>query len=174
MIVKVLSEKRGRRMNKSEFADAVMRNEQRLFLIALSFTRSRADTEDILQNVFLKLWQNKKVFESAEHMDKWLTRVCVNESRNLLRSPFRSRVAELEEAADIQVFDSPADGDLFRAVMSLPTKERTVIHLFYYEDLSVAEIAKTLRISPSAVKTRLNRARNKLKEALGDEWKNEP
>ena len=161
-------------MNKSEFADAVMRNDQRLFLIALSFTRSRADAEDILQNVFLKLWQNKKVFESAEHMDKWLTRVCVNESRNLLRSPFRSRVAELEEAADIQVFDSPRDGDLFRAVMSLQEKERTVIHLFYYEDLSVAEIAKTLRISPSAVKTRLNRARNKLKEALGDEWKNEP
>lgn len=161
-------------MNKSEFADAVKRNDQRLFLIALSFTRSRADAEDILQNVFLKLWQNKKVFESAEHMDKWLTRVCVNESRNLLRSPFRSRVAELEEAADIQVFDSPRDGDLFRAVMSLQEKERTVIHLFYYEDLSVAEIAKTLRISPSAVKTRLNRARNKLKEALGDEWKNEP
>ena len=161
-------------MNKSEFADAVMRNDQRLFLIALSFTRSRADAEDILQNVFLKLWQNKKVFESAEHMDKWLTRVCVNESRNLLRSPFRSRVTELEEAADIQVFDSPRDGDLFRAVMSLQEKERTVIHLFYYEDLSVAEIAKTLRISPSAVKTRLNRARNKLKEALGDEWKNEP
>ena len=174
MIVKVLSEKRGRRMNKSEFADAVKRNDQRLFLIALSFTRSRADAEDILQNVLLKLWQNKKVFESAEHMDKWLTRVCVNESRNLLRSPFRSRVTELEEAADIQVFDSPRDGDLFRAVMSLQEKERTVIHLFYYEDLSVAEIAKTLRISPSAVKTRLNRARNKLKEALGDEWKNEP
>lgn len=174
MIVKVLSEKRGRRMNKSEFADAVKRNDQRLFLIALSFTRSRADAEDILQNVFLKLWQNKKVFESAEHMDKWLTRVCVNESRNLLRSPFRSRVTELEDAADIQVFDSPRDGDLFRAVMSLQEKERTVIHLFYYEDLSVAEIAKTLRISPSAVKTRLNRARNKLKEALGDEWKNEP
>lgn len=161
-------------MNKSEFADAVKRNDQRLFLIALSFTRSRADAEDILQNVFLKLWQNKKVFESAEHMDKWLTRVCVNESRNLLRSPFRSRVTELEDAADIQVFDSPRDGDLFRAVMSLQEKERTVIHLFYYEDLSVAEIAKTLRISPSAVKTRLNRARNKLKEALGDEWKNEP
>ena len=156
-------------MNKSEFADAVKRNDQRLFLIALSFTRSRADAEDILQNVLLKLWQNKKVFESAEHMDKWLTRVCVNESRNLLRSPFRSRVTELEEAADIQVFDSPRDGDLFRAVMSLQEKERTVIHLFYYEDLSVAEIAKTLRISPSAVKTRLNRARNKLKEALGDE-----
>ena len=174
MIVKVLSEKRGRRMNKSEFADAVKRNDQRLFLIALSFTRSRADAEDILQNVFLKLWQNKKVFESAEHMDKWLTRVCLNESRNLLRSPFRSRVTELEEAADIQIFDSPRDGDLFRAVMSLQEKERTVIHLFYYEDLSVAEIAKTLRISPSAVKTRLNRARNKLKEALGDEWKNEP
>ena len=161
-------------MNKSEFSEAVGRNDRRLFLIALSFTRSRADAEDILQNVFLKLWQNKKAFESAEHMDKWLTRVCVNESRNLLRSPFRSRVTELEEAADIQVFDSPRDGDLFRAVMSLPTKERTVIHLFYYEDLSVAEIAKTLRISPSAVKTRLNRARNKLKEALGDEWKNEP
>ena len=158
-------------MDKNEFTDAVRRNADRLFLIALSFTKNRADAEDILQNVFLKLWKNKKPFENAEHTDKWLTTVCVNESRNYLRSPFRSRVTALEDAEAYCVFDDPLDGEVYRAVMSLPKKDRAALHLFYYEDMSVDEIARALHGSPSAIKTRLCRAREKLKKILGDELK---
>lgn len=57
--------------------------------------------------------------------------------------------------------------------MSLPLKERTVVHLFYYEDLSINSISGVLRVKESAVKTRLFRARKRLKEILGDEWINE-
>lgn len=60
-------------MTEKEFTNCVERNNQRLFLIALSFTKSRDDAEDILQNIFLKLWNHKKSFENDEHMDKWLT-----------------------------------------------------------------------------------------------------
>ncbi|MBQ6165545.1 MAG: sigma-70 family RNA polymerase sigma factor [Clostridia bacterium] len=156
-------------MDKNEFTATVQRNEQRLFLIALSFTKNRADAEDILQNVFLKLWEYKKTFTDALHTDKWLTTVCVNESRNYIRSPFRSRVSALDDADELCTFDDPKNGAVFRAVMSLPQKDRTALHLFYYEDMSVGEIAKQLHTSPAAVKTRLCRAREKLKNILGDE-----
>lgn len=160
-------------MTDEEFIFAVKRNSQRLFLIALSFTKNTYSSEDLLQNVFLKLWQYSKPFENKEHMDKWLTAVCVNECRNFIKSPFRKHHADLNEITEAKKFDSTEYYDIFNAVMSLPEKERTVIHLFYYEDLPVREIAELLKQSESSVKTRLCRARKKLKEKLGDEWINE-
>ena len=160
-------------MTECEFIDAVKRNNQRLFLIALSFTHNDKDSEDILQNVFLKLWRYRKPFEDISHIDKWLTRVCVNESKNYIKSPFRKHSVPLEDAKDKYGFDYECDYDLFKAVMSLPKNQSTVIHLFYYEDLSVKEIADILKIKESAVKTRLHRARTQLKQLLGDEWNNE-
>ena len=160
-------------MTEDEFVSAVEQNKHRLYLIALSFTKSKQDSEDILQNTFIKLWKNEKPFKDKTHFEKWLTAVCVNECRNLLKSPFRKRAAEFDETSDISNFDSIENYDIFNAVMSLPQKERTVIHLFYYEDLSVKEIAGLLKQSESAVKTRLHRARNTLKDKLGDEWIND-
>lgn len=159
-------------MTNDSFIYAVKRNNQRLFMLALSFTKNHDDAEDILQNVFLKLWKYNGAFENDEHIDKWLTRVCVNESKNYIKLPFRHNTS-LDDAKNLYVFDEPKDYDVFNAVMSLPKKERTVIHLFYYEDMSITEMAKMLELTESAVKTRLHRARKKLKDFLGDEWVNE-
>ena len=160
-------------MTQTEYVQAVERNNRRLFLIALSFLRNRTDAEDALQDVFLKLWSRKQPFEDEEHTDKYLTRVCVNVCKNMLRSPFRKRCTDLDDAQTLYTFDSTEDYDLFCAVMSLPLRERTVVHLFYYEDLPVREIAETLRASESAVKTALHRARNHLKNCLKEEGNRE-
>ena len=160
-------------MTEIEFDSAVERNNQRLYLIALSFTKNPQDAEDIIQNVFLKLWKRDGKFDNETHMDKWLTIVCVNESKNLIKSPFRKRYAELDELSGYAEFEDTAEQDIFNAVMSLPQKERTVVHLFYYEDMTIGEISKLLKQTESAVKTRLHRARKNLKEKLGDEWINE-
>lgn len=160
-------------MTEKEFVSAVKRNNQRIFLLALSFTKNETDAEDIMQNVFYKLWKYDKPFENEIHMDKWLTRVTVNESKNLLKSPFRKNYTSLDDVKEEGFFDKQCDYDLFRVVMKLPKKLSTVIHLFYYEDLSVKEIARLLNISESSVKTRLSRARVKLKNDLGDEWNDE-
>lgn len=93
-------------MTKENYVLAVKRNNQRLYLIALSFTKSHSDAEDILQNVFLKLWKYNSDFESDEHIDKWLTKVCVNESKNYLKLSFRKNTF-LDEAKDIYTFDKP-------------------------------------------------------------------
>ena len=160
-------------MEQSEFNNAVKRNSQRLYRIALMFTKNHYDAEDIVQNAFIKLFRNQKQFESAEHIDRWLTVVCVNESKNVLKSFFRKNTVSFDETNDIYTFDSSENQDLFRALMSLPKKERAVVHLFYYEDLNIKEIASILKISESSVGTRLHRARKHLKEFLGDDWINE-
>lgn len=158
-------------MTDDDFMQAVNRNNRRLFLIALSFTKSSCESEDIIQNVFLKLWKHPKSFSDDEHIDKWLTVVCVNESKNYIKSPFRYH-QNIDDCDIISRanFDNSSQIDLFNAVMGLSKKERTVIHLFYYESLSIKDIAEMLKIKESAVKTRLSRARVKLKEQLGDEW----
>ena len=160
-------------MTKEAFARAVDRNNRRVYLLALSFTRRHQDAEDVLQSVFLKLWEKGGHFESDEHTDRWLTTVCINECRNLLRRPHRKRETVLDECDKLYAFDKPQSLDLFRAVMSLPEKERVTVHLFYYEDMSTSQIAEMLKVSESAVKTRLHRARAKIKEILGEEWIND-
>lgn len=160
-------------MEDNEFEQAFKRNGKRLYLIALSFTANSHDSEDILQNVFLKLLRADTDFENGEHMDKWLTAVTVNESKNLLKSAFRKRSVSLEEYSAEYSFNCELSEDLFNAVMSLPKKLRTVVHLYYYEDMSICEIAEVLKIKQSAVKTRLHRARTQLKNQLGDDWNDE-
>lgn len=161
----------GDSVTESEFISAVNRNKQRLFLIAFSFTKCRDDAEDMLQNTFMKMWKHNKSFKDDMHIDKWLTTVCVNECRNCVK---KRKLCDVDE---IQIyehsFDNTESYDIFNAVMKLPEKERVVIHLFYYEDLSVIDISKLLKESKSAIKTRLYRARKELKENLGDEWINE-
>lgn len=160
-------------MTEESFISCVKRNNQRLFLIALSFTQNPDDAEDILQNVFLKLWKYNKPFNDDTHMDKWLTAVCANESKNYIKSPFKKKYVSLDEVKEVYTFKEEYSYDLFGAVMSLPKKERVVIHLFYFEDMTVRDISVLLKAKESAVKTRLHRARKKLKNILGDEWINE-
>ena len=160
-------------MDSNDFERVFKRNNKRLFLIALSFTANQYDAEDILQNSFMKLLKTKAEFENDEHIDKWLTSVTVNESKNLLKSAFRKKSADFEDYVVTYSFESEKSEGLFNAVMSLPKKLRTVIHLFYYEDMPIKEIADMLNIKQSAVKTRLCRAREQLKIKLGDDWNDE-
>ncbi len=160
-------------MTEKEFIPIVEENSKRVFLIALSFTKNKSDAEDIMQNVFLKLWNSKNAFESKEHIAKWLTVVTSNESKNLLKYLSLRRYEELSDISGDFTFEKDEDRDLFKAVMALPPKLSLVIHLFYYEDMSVKEIAEALKLNENAVKTRLNRGREKLKEALGGFWKDE-
>ena len=160
-------------MEENKFITIVKRNNQRIYLLALSYTKSSTDAEDIMQNVFMKLWKHSKPFKDEEHIDKWLTIVCINESKDCIKNPFRKRNVPIDEAVNISAMDKTENIDLLKAVMSLPTKERTMIHLFYYEDMSITDISDILKLKESAVKTRLFRARQKLKTLLGDEWNDE-
>lgn len=157
-------------MTEQEFKNSVDRNSHRIFLIAFSYTKSQADAEDIMQNTFLKLWRFNASFENDEHIDKWLTRVCVNECKDYFRLISRKRTASLDDVISVASNDEYFNIDLFNAVLSLSKKERMVVHLFYYEELSIIEISRLTKIKESTVKSMLRRSREKLRNLLGDEW----
>ncbi|MBQ7647019.1 MAG: RNA polymerase sigma factor, partial [Clostridia bacterium] len=75
-------------MTEDEYVRAVKRSGRRVYLLAFSYTRNRYDAEDIMQNTFMKLWKSDEPFESDAHLDRWLTRVCVNECKDFFRLSF--------------------------------------------------------------------------------------
>ena len=142
-----------------KYADTVYR-------IAFVRVKNKDDAEDITQEVFVRFIKRAPVFETEEHEKAWFIRVAVNCSKSLLLSPWRTRRSDTEK--DVPVFDTEKS-DVWYAVASLPEQMRVVIHLFYYENMSVSEISAATGKSVSAVKTALHRSRQKLKEILTEE-----
>ena len=160
-------------MERADFMDAVRQHQDMVYRIALHHFASQPDAEDAVQEVFLRLYTREDPFDSPEHLRRWLIRVTVNYCRNELKTPWRRRRVSLESLPEPPVFQQPAQLELYQAVMALPEKYRTVLDLFYYEELSTREIAGLLHIRQSAVTTRLTRARKILKQTLTEVWQDE-
>ena len=160
-------------MDKARFTAAVERYQNMVYRTALHALGSPQDADDAVQEVFLRLFRRGDGFDGEEHLRRWLLRVTVNCCRDTLKSPWRKRRTSWEEIPEIPVFDRPEQAALYREVMALPEKYRTVLNLFYYEELSVREIGELLGVGNSTVTTRLARARRRLKERLGEDWQDE-
>ena len=134
-----------------------------VYRLAVSYTRSHQEAEDVCQTVFLKLLEAKSVNPGKEKA--WLMKVTANQCKSLLRSAWWRRTDALEDT-----LPAPApQWDTRHAVMALPPKYRVVVYLHYYEGYSTDEIGALLNISRSAVTTRLSRAREQLRLALKEE-----
>lgn len=145
----------------------------RLFAAAFQVCGNAADAEDAAQEALLRYHTSEKQFESEQHIRAWLLRVAINCAKNVSRSFWRRNTVPLEDYMDSLEFDSGQSREIFREVMNLPEKYRLVIHLYYYEDYSVAEIGKILMLTESNVKVRLSRGRQLLKKALQEVWDDE-
>lgn len=141
-----------------------------LFAAAFNVCRNAQDAEDVVQDTFVQYYTTKKEFESEQHIRAWLMRVAVNKAKNINRTFWRRNKISIEEYMETLVFETPAAETLFETVMQLPDKYRIVIHLYYYEEYAVREIAQILKLSESNVKIRLSRGRAMLKETLKEEW----
>lgn len=137
-----------------------------VYRLAFARTGVKEDADEVYQEVFLRLLKKRPVFESHEHCKAWLLRVTINCSNTLLASLWKKRTVALEEDLPFQEKDSL---ELYEELSKLPQKYRDVIHLFYYEELSVADISKILHRKESTVRTQLTRARTMLKEILEEE-----
>ena len=144
-----------------------------LYRIAFNICKNKEDAEDIVQDTFVQYHIVNKEYDDESHIRAWLMRVTINKSRNTLRSFWRKHRQSLESYMEELNFPDSQSEELFEAVMKLPEKQRTVIHLFYYEDYSIKEIADILKLSESNVKTRLTRGRAMLKEQLKEAWNDE-
>lgn len=141
-----------------------------LFVAAFNVCKNAQDAEDIVQDTFVQYYTTKKEFDSEQHIRAWLLRVAINKAKNVNRTFWRRNKLSLEDYMETLTFETPESENLFETVMHLPEKYRLVIHLFYYEDYSVREIADILKLSESNVKVRLSRGRGLLREALKEEW----
>ena len=117
-------------MDKARFNDAARRYQNMVYRTALHALGSPQDAEDAVQEVFLRLFNHRGTFESEEHLRRWLLRVTVNYGRDVLKSPWRKRRASWEEVPEVPVFDRPEQEALYREVMALPEKYRTVLYSF--------------------------------------------
>jgi len=158
----------------SKFEQAVKKYKDNIYAIAFNYFKNREDAEEILQEAFLKLYKTEKPFANEEHMRNWLIRVTINQCKKVSMSSWFTKHLPLEDYAEAVYEDSEKEeSDLFLAVMSMPKKYRIVIHLYYYEDYSVREIAELLSMNEATVRTRLARGRNILKKKLSEVWDNE-
>lgn len=139
-----------------------------VYKIALTNMRSKFDAEDIFQEVFLRYMKNNRPFASEEHRKAWLIRVTVNCCKSAYLAPWNDNIS-LEDIGEVADNFSETEKDVYREILKLPIDFKTVIMLFYYENMSVSNIAKTLKLTEGAVKMRLSRARNLLKLNLESE-----
>lgn len=137
-----------------------------VYRLALCQTKQKQYADDVTQEVFLRFFKTDKSFESEEHVKAWLIRVTLNCSKDIFLNSWFKKTAPLSEVKDDITFDTEEKSELYYAVLDLPQKYKSVIHLFYYEDYSVSEIAKCMGIKESTVKSQLHRGREILKNKL--------
>lgn len=141
-----------------------------VYRLAYSLVKNPHDAEDIHQDVFVRYILKRPEFESEDHAKAWFLRVTINLCKNFWKTAWKQRVVK---SLDYDFEDAEADMEeenwVIDVVKQLPQKYRVVIHLFYYEELSIEEISHVLKTKPSTVRTQLTRARKRLKELLKED-----
>ena len=161
--------------SRDDFEQVLELYNKMVYRLAFARTGNVQDAEDVLQEVFLRYIRANKTFNDEEHRKAWLLRVTINCSKTLVTSSWNRRRSDEETddscfgTDDRQFERSDTKSAVLEAVKALPEKYRVVVHLFYYEELSVEEIGRITGSGLSAVKTRLHRARNMLKNILKEE-----
>lgn len=165
-------------MSKSElrtdqgFEAFYNRHWQYLYRLCFTYMKSQADTEDCVEDVFVKVLNGDIEFNDEVHERKWLTVTAINLCKDRLKSYSRKNVRSLDDEAmpEIAAPDSEDHSDVLQAVMELPEKYKDVILLYYYDGYSTDEMAKMLGRPPSTIRNQLRDARNLLKNVLGGEY----
>ena len=114
-------------------------------MAAFNVCKDAEDAKDVVQDTFIQYHTSTKDFTDEQHIRAWLFRVALNRAKDINRSFWRKHKVSLEDYTETLPFTKPADHDLFDAVMQLPEKYHIVIHLFYYEDYRIHEIADILK-----------------------------
>lgn len=156
----------GEPLSKEQAEQVVSRQSDTVYKLAFAQMGNRSDADDVYQEVFLRYVKRDPVFESAQHEKAWFLRVTLNCCKKLWASPWRRHSVPLEES--IQA-DMPENHYLMEELKKLPLKYSAVLHLFYWEDMTVDEISAMLALRPGTVKSRLSRGREKLRDNLKGE-----
>ena len=153
-------------MESNRLETLLFQYENTLYRAALAILGDAHEAEDAVQDAFLHCLEKDPDFESPAHEKAWLLRVTVNGCKSRLRSPWRRRTTPL---LDTYPAAGPEEQSLMETIGKLPAKDRTVLHLYYYEGYQTAEIAEMTGWREGTVRSRLTRARAKLGALLKGE-----
>lgn len=181
-----------RNLRVEQVTETIKRNSNMVYRLAFSMVKTVQDAEDIHQEVFIRYIRKNPEFENPEHERAWFIRVTTNLCKNLWKTAWRQKMVSVDlleseetndygteslfqenwiNSGDLQGKEALSEEEekVMETVKRLPIKYRAVIHLFYYEEMSIEEIAKALKLQSSNVRTRLTRARRMLKEWLKED-----
>lgn len=143
-----------------------------IFRLAYASMRNRADAQDVLQDVLVSFIKNNPDFDNENHVKAWLIKTTANRCKNMHLSAW-FRLKSDVEGFDIVYEDKSPREDILTAINQLSANERLLIHLFYYEEYTSAEIAELLHKNENTIRSQLARARKKLKTDLEEELADE-
>lgn len=156
--------------SRGEITNIVNLYSDMVYKLALARTKNKSDAEDVFQEVFIRYMKNRHKIVSDEHCKAWFIRTTINCSNNIFNSLWRKRTVPMEENFISNIKDNTKENiEIYSSVLELPKKYRTIIHLFYYEDMTIKEISESLGVKEGTVKSQLHRGRNILKESLKGE-----
>ncbi len=149
--------------------DTIRKYSSTVYKIAYSITSNRDDADDVYQNVFLSYIRKRPRFNDEKHEKAWFIRVTINTAKNFVAQAWMRNTDALDDKIEMTENETI---DLDFALKQLSPKNRTIIYLYYYEGYKTDEIAKMIRMKPSAVRSALSRSRDKLKNILEKEGYN--
>ena len=156
-------------MTENKFTEEEIRNlvdlyGSLIFKISYCILCNRDDAEDAVQETLLKYMTKAPEFNSEEHRKAWLIKVAANISKNMFKLRVKHSVVDPDEIRSFGIFEN--DFETFETIMNLPKKYKIVLTLHYAEGYKCKEIANIIGISEDAVKKRLQKGRELLKNEL--------
>ena len=148
-----------------EIMDIYNRQVDTVYRVCFSFMKTRTDTEDMVQETFLRLMSSGTEFQSEKHEKAWLIVTASNLCKDALRRAWRKHTS-IDDLPEIHQ-DGPEWNPVLEAILALPADQKTAVYMYYYEGYSSAEIAKAMRCRQGTIRSRLSRARQALKKDLG-------
>lgn len=151
-----------------EVSEIYDRHVNTVYRVSILYMKNQHDTEDMVQNTFIRLIRDNTVFQSEEHEKAWLIKTATNLCKDFFRSWWTKTVG-INHAEDMAI-DKPIEiDDTIKKVMELPSKYKTAVYMYYYEGYSTKEIAEILDKNISTIKGYLFTGRKLLKiEMEGD------
>lgn len=151
----------------TEFREFYDRQVKRVYRLAMVMMGNISDAEDVTQTVFLKAWEKKPDFRDADHEITWILTTTRNQCKDIHKSFYRRKRADLENAPEPQVtLETQMDSEIWEALQSLAEKYRMVLYLYYYEGYSVRELSVILSRRESTLQTQLATGRKQMKSLL--------
>ena len=154
-----------------QMEDVILKYNEMLFRLAMVRMNNKEDAQDVVQDTFIRLMtqiKKGKTFTDEEHLKAWLLTVTINRSKSLLMTAWNRKTEGMDSVKEMAAPEASTNY-AYEYVMRLPEKYRVAIVLFYYEQLTVEEIAKILMLKPSTVRTHLTRARQRLSKLLKED-----